>query len=70
MWSILMFGAWYIRRWKKKHPDLEMLAEEEEATVIAEANGASGSGAIEGAGENKGGDSKIRSERRTSDSDN
>jgi ACS family pantothenate transporter-like MFS transporter len=74
MWSILMFGAWFMRRWKKKHPDLEMLAEEEEATVITEANGASGSGSAVGASErgseNKGADSKIRSEGRTSDSDN
>lgn len=32
MWAFLMFGAWYVKRWKQKHPDLEMrLAAEEEA---------------------------------------
>lgn len=24
MWAILMFGAWFMARWKLKHPDLEM----------------------------------------------
>ncbi|WQF82307.1 Putative major facilitator superfamily, MFS transporter superfamily [Colletotrichum destructivum] len=24
MWAFLMFGTWYMKRWKLKHPDLEM----------------------------------------------
>lgn len=24
MWGLLMFGAWFMTRWKKAHPDLEM----------------------------------------------
>ena len=24
MWAFLMFGAWFMKRWKHKHPDLEM----------------------------------------------
>lgn len=24
MWAILMFGTWYMKRWKQKNPDLEM----------------------------------------------
>lgn len=24
MWSILMFGTWFMVRWKRRHPDLEM----------------------------------------------
>ncbi|KXH25320.1 major facilitator superfamily transporter [Colletotrichum nymphaeae SA-01] len=24
MWAFLMFGTWYMKRWKHKHPDLEM----------------------------------------------
>ena len=24
MWAILMVGVWYMKRWKAKHPDLEM----------------------------------------------
>lgn len=37
MWAILMFGAWFMKRWKIKHPDLEMrLAAGEIETTVEE----------------------------------
>ncbi|KAH8601781.1 major facilitator superfamily domain-containing protein [Bisporella sp. PMI_857] len=36
MWSCLMLGTWFMRRWKQKHPDLEMqLAQEREQDLSA-----------------------------------
>ncbi|KAK1574247.1 major facilitator superfamily transporter [Colletotrichum navitas] len=29
MWAFLMFGTWYMKRWKLKHPDLETTLENE-----------------------------------------
>ncbi|KAK1716069.1 major facilitator superfamily transporter [Colletotrichum acutatum] len=40
MWAFLMFGTWYMKRWKHKHPDLEMRLATEEAA----AEGSSGIG--------------------------
>lgn len=31
MWPILMGGVWYMKRWKVKHPDLEMCLAEPES---------------------------------------
>lgn len=40
MWAILMVGVWYMRRWKSKHPDLEMrLAAGEASSEGQESNG-------------------------------
>ncbi|KAF5988816.1 transporter protein [Fusarium bulbicola] len=37
MWAILMGGVWYMKRWKAKHPDLEMrLAEPESLSPASE----------------------------------
>ncbi|KAM5515570.1 vitamin H transporter [Fusarium oxysporum f. sp. phaseoli] len=52
MWAILMGGVWYMKRWKTKHPDLEMRLAEPESlgqasgsesgeTGITDAKGAS-----------------------------
>ncbi|KAJ0273876.1 hypothetical protein COL940_009651 [Colletotrichum noveboracense] len=35
MWAFLMFGTWYMKRWKLKHPDLEMRLANEEASQDA-----------------------------------
>ncbi|KAI8316401.1 hypothetical protein K4K61_007305 [Colletotrichum sp. SAR11_59] len=35
MWAFLMFGTWYMKRWKLKHPDLEMRLASEEASQDA-----------------------------------
>lgn len=39
MWAFLMFGTWYMKRWKHKHPDLEM-------RLATEGAGAEGSSVI------------------------
>lgn len=31
MWGILMFGTWYIPRWRRKHPEPEVLVDHREA---------------------------------------
>ncbi|KAM0323651.1 hypothetical protein ACHAQA_008586 [Verticillium albo-atrum] len=44
MWAILMFGTWYMKRWKTKNPDLEMrLASEAAARADAEGSSVLGS---------------------------
>lgn len=35
MWAFLMFGTWYMKSWKLKHPDLEMRLANEEASQNA-----------------------------------
>ncbi|TDZ27965.1 Pantothenate transporter liz1 [Colletotrichum spinosum] len=35
MWAFLMFGAWYMKRWKQKNPDLEMRLANEAAAQEA-----------------------------------
>ncbi|KAG7102851.1 Pantothenate transporter liz1 like protein [Verticillium longisporum] len=50
MWAILMFGTWYMKRWKQKNPDLEMRLAREAAT---RAQGGDGSPSVLGS-ESKG----------------
>lgn len=69
MWSILMFGAGYMKRWKKQHVDVETLTEEatgeaEESRMAAERS--------EGEGDGRGKSNvgvKVHSDGRASDSD-
>jgi len=37
MWVILMFGTWFMARWKNKNPDLEMQLAREQAIKDSEA---------------------------------
>ncbi|KAF5646982.1 pantothenate transporter liz1 [Fusarium tjaetaba] len=46
MWAILMGGVWYMKRWKIKHPDLEMrLAEPESLGAASESESGDAGGA-------------------------
>ncbi|KAG9500689.1 hypothetical protein J7337_006368 [Fusarium musae] len=57
MWAILMGGVWYMKRWKTKHPDLEMrLAEPENLGPASEAKSGD-----TGRADTKGTDEHVRS---------
>lgn len=64
MWAILMFGTWYMKRWKQRNPDLEMRLAREAAT---RAEGGDGSPSVLGSesegledGKGKAGSYRVR----------
>lgn len=53
MWAFLMFGVWFMKRWKQKHPDLEMRIAADDEGYQGETGGDSESEG-RGANDNKG----------------